>query len=1049
MSQIEPSMVTTPVGRPSIVALKEALSHAQQVDPFARVVIITDHQDVASAVRHELGASGLLNVTVQTGRRLAAELAEPILRDVTGGDAPAHRPLTRLLELQGVRKAAAEVVTQYEFQPAGRRRMIGSLATAFRHMQERLAVGESTDSGQDDMNQIAEDLLGKYLGLVHDMGCYTTSELPYRASEALVGQRPEGSDVPQVIHYLPRRLSEGDLQLARALSDIDRCRLVVGLTGDGQADQPIHEMIDRLGQPVDGDATAPDPLKRIVEDCSLSIVAAPDPEEEVRTVIRSIVAGDAPFHRTAVIYRQDNPYATLLRQELDAAGIPYSGTEYRSLANSPSGLLLLGLVDLAVSVDGEDAIDRERLIELMTSTAMSDSSQNVGGNHTGRVVPASQWAAMSREARADGPLQQWRRRLQAYVDHQEAISLDRDGTLPGRLRVLRREVDALLHFLDELGQALEELGSGTWRAAGTQLKTLLEVYGEDTVAESPDDRQRIEELLDSLSSLDDWGEELIAGALREVIHEGLQSPVSDRGRPVGAGVYLGPPAGVVGAKYGTLYVLGMVEKQFPPRPGTNPWIGASSTSAQRESALERYDFLGAMASAEKAVLCWPAATADRAAAYPSRWIIEAANLLNAGTEDGERLTYENIAENPADKPWLTVIPSREGGLRQLGGSAMEPADTSDYNLMHLVLNPSARLDEHPAVASDEHTLRALAARTARFSSELTAWDGRVDSAHSRVADIGGQTYPISPSALESWATCPYRYFLGRVLGLSSSAEVDEAEISSLERGLLVHRILERFVAEGGITEDDLINVAEEEFESAVARGVTGYHLLWDMEKQKILDALRKFFVKEAQWLGETQAHSRAEVEFGPETDAGDVVVTVEGLGEISFRGKMDRVDVLGDEVRVRDFKTGKPDPYFDGIQGRKADRTVDNGRALQLPVYLEAAQSVYPGKQITASYCFPLAENNTHNVAPYTAQDREQFDATLGVVVGMAREGIFPATPEQTDDEWGGNCKYCDFKRLCPARRRQFWERKGRFDPSLQPFNHLQGPAAIMDENND
>ena len=686
---------------------------------------------------------------------------------------------------------------------------------------------------------------------------------------------------------------------------------------------------------------------------------------------------------------------------------------------------------------------------MMTSVAMRDSSQNGDGSRDARAVPASQWAAMSREARAEGPLQQWHLRLQAYLDHQEAIALDRDGMLPGHLQGVRREVTALLAFLAGLAEELGTLGSGTWRASGVQLGRLLERYGPDTVAEAPEDRLRIEEMLESLSSLDEWGEALSPQALREVIHEGLQSPVSDRGRPVGSGVYLGPPAGVVGAEYETVYVPGMAEKQFPPRPGTNPWIGGSLSSAQHEMAQERYDFLGAIASAKRAVLCWPVATADRTAAYPSRWLIEAANLLHAGSEEGDRLTYENITENPAGKPWLTVIPSRESGLRQLDASPMEPADRSDYNLMHLVSSRSARLDQHPAVASDERILRALEARRGRFSSELTAWDGRVDSEDSRVADIGGRENPISPSALESWAACPYRYFLGRVLGLSSPTEIDEAEISNLERGLLVHRILERFVAEGGGTEEDLLNVAEEEFESAVARGVTGYHLLWDIEKQSIQDALRKFFVKEAQWLGESLSQSDAEIDFGQGTDAGEVVVSVEELGEVSFRGKMDRVDILGDEVRVRDFKTGKSEPYFDGIQGRKADRTVANGQALQLPVYLEAAQSVHPGKQITASYCFPLAENNTHDVAPYTAQDREQFHTTLGVIVGMARKGIFPATPEQTDDEWGGNCRYCDFKRLCPARRRQFWERKGRLDPTLQPFNNLQGPAAMMDEDND
>ena len=70
MSDSESPITTTSIGKFSLAALKEALERAQQEDPFARIVIIADHPDVASAVRHELGASGLLNVTVQTGRRL-------------------------------------------------------------------------------------------------------------------------------------------------------------------------------------------------------------------------------------------------------------------------------------------------------------------------------------------------------------------------------------------------------------------------------------------------------------------------------------------------------------------------------------------------------------------------------------------------------------------------------------------------------------------------------------------------------------------------------------------------------------------------------------------------------------------------------------------------------------------------------------------------------------------------------------------------------------------------------------------------------------------
>ena len=68
-----------------------------------------------------------------------------------------------------------------------------------------------------------------------------------------------------------------------------------------------------------------------------------------------------------------------------------------------------------------------------------------------------------------------------------------------------------------------------------------------------------------MEGLDDWDAPFGAQELRQVVQEGLQSPVSDRGRPVGSGVYLGPPAGIAGADYARVYVVGMVEKQFPPR----------------------------------------------------------------------------------------------------------------------------------------------------------------------------------------------------------------------------------------------------------------------------------------------------------------------------------------------------------------------------------------------------------------------------------------------------------------------------------------------------
>ena len=1053
MTQANSPLITSTVGKSSLSALTDAVKRAQVQDAFARVVVIADHPDVARSVRHEVGASGMFNVTLQTGRRLAAELAQPILRPPGAEITEARRPLTRLLEFQAVRQVSEPRVGQLGLKPAGLRRMYGSLASAFREMQERPHADDPTPDGPDDMRLLAESLFTDYLDLVHRRGYYTPAELSRLAAEAVEGHCLPESEIPNVIYYLPRRLSEGDLILARALLGRDRCQVITGLTGDRNADLAVSQLLEQLGYDWVEDTsgtTAVSPLQRRADEAALSIVVAPDPEEEVRTVIRSVVADEAPFHRTAIIYRQDNPYASLLRQELAAAGIPYSGVEYQSLATTPTGLLLLGIADLAASAGSEEVIDRDRLIDWITTTPVRQPPQGGTEYDNAQTVPGSQWANLARDARANGSPQQWKSRLDAHINSLEDHSRERDGEVSPRVTREKRQADALCQFVTTLAKSLHELGNpdnGDWDAAVSRLKDLVNDYHWPVDDESAADRQRIDELIDSLSDLKEWGEQFDAQTLQQVIRESLKSPVSGRGNSVGSGVYLGPPEGIAGADYKVVYAVGMVERQFPPRARANPWLGGSLSRLQGELALERYDFLAAVASTDRAVLCYLTATADRSAAYPSRWLIEAANLLHRKSVTDARLTYENLTENAAEKPWLTFIASREAGLRRLVDSMLEPADGADYNLMHLTALPRNAVSLHPAISSDTRMSKALVARGDRAGNTLSEWDGRVESTTDLVVAAGSRESPISPSALETWATCPYRYFLKYLLGLSAPPDEEDDQISALERGSLVHKILERFVADNGRTEAELLMLADEEFEVAEQRGVTGYPLLWEMEKESIRLSLQRFFEAEGQWVGGAPDLSRAEVHFGQGPETGEISVTLDAVGEIWFRGKIDRIDVLGDEVRVRDFKTGNPEPYYDGSQGRKASRTVANGRALQLPVYLEAAQAMYPDKAAIASYCFPLQVSEIHDVAPYTEDDKGDFHSSLRIILGMVRQGVFPATPEASGDEMGSNCHYCDFKRICPAKRRQFWERKGRRDSLLQPFNELSNRAAIRDDD--
>ena len=104
---------------------------------------------------------------------------------------------------------------------------------------------------------------------------------------------------------------------------------------------------------------------------------------------------------------------------------------------------------------------------------------------------------------------------------------------------------------------------------------------------------------------------------------------------------------------------------------------------------------------------------------------------------------------------------------------------------------------HPLALDGGPLGRALAMERARATRELTEWDGFVGGIAGSSRRLGGSLSQVmSPTRLEAWATCPYRHFLGSVLNLSAwETPEDVLTISPLERGSLVHAILERFINE--------------------------------------------------------------------------------------------------------------------------------------------------------------------------------------------------------------------------------------------------------------
>ena len=308
--------------------------------------------------------------------------------------------------------------------------------------------------------------------------------------------------------------------------------------------------------------------------------------------------------------------------------------------------------------------------------------------------------------------------------------------------------------------------------------------------------------------------------------------------------------------------------------------------------------------------------------HASRWLLEQAMELN-----GTRVTASEL-QRMGDSDWLTVVPSAESAL--LNGSAVDASDTLDYDLRHLVRWKMADqyVSRHPFAAGA--TLgSALQLGLARNSRNFTEWDGNGSSV-ARESRYAGYTLnrALSPTRLERWAACPFSYFLGNVLRIGSvETPEDVFSISALERGSLIHNILDGFmrrVAESGTMPQPheswsaghravLMSVAHEHFAKAESDGVTGRPVMWELERAQILADLDTFLERD-------DAHrarfgvipSSFEVKFGLRDGPWQEAVWSLDRGEqVRFRGVIDRVDTSPDgrTALVIDYKTGSPRQY--------------------------------------------------------------------------------------------------------------------------------------------
>jgi RecB family exonuclease len=1026
-----------PYGRAATTELATAIERAKRAlaDPMAPITVVVPTNLAGLSARRLIGsgrldgAGGLINVTFVSPDQLAATLAPARLDRV---------PLTDIALVAAIRAQLADEPDGFFAPVAGHRATEHALRAVY---HELTGAHEATlDALADSPSERTRAVVATVRAVRQRLGHTVDRRDVAEAATAQVQSGTSVASLGAVILYLLTDVAPVHGDLVRALGLRLPLSAIVGSTGDAVIDAASLEATVRLAPAATVQADAADPI------VLTRVASASDSDDEVRCTLREVMAladDGMPLDRIAVLYTAADPYARIVREQFAAAGIPHNGPGVRRLADTLAGRTLRALLALDATQFSRDAV-----IDLVSGAPLMVQ---------GSLVPATAWDRISREAGVVGGIDDWSRKL---ARHRAALDkrrhdLEADEASAGALARAGRQVatlDALDGFVRMLAVSLAaEVRPTSWRGLAEwvdELSGSLLQARDGWPPREVEALRRVRDVLTRLGGLDTVRPEPSFIEFVEEIDSELDEIADHVGR-FGDGVFFGPTRLAPGLDVDAVFVLGVAEglcpaarredALVPDRDRQRAVAGELLTRTQRV-LHDRRALLASLGTGRQVrVLSFPRGDGRTGRArQPSRWLVD---LLAART--GIRVDSSTIAVQAND--YVTTYRSFVDGLR----SAPAPLSLADRDLRVLERHVACGLEvRRHHLVTEPAIARGVEMITARASSALTRFDGNVvGQIVPRLASSSDQAIQgrvLSPSRLETWAGCPMRYFLGDVLRL---AQIDRPEdiltISALDRGTLVHAVLEQFVADlierdVDLSERDdyrpLYDIAARVMADYEAGGLTGRPILWRIATRDILADLDRFVEVDLRLRHARQLRPMAvELSFGLDGNPPAVLQLADGR-QLSFRGRIDRVDRRPDGAAVYDYKTGSAFTIdFD------AD-PVSGGAHLQLPIYAAAISQRFGIDDVDSYYWFTRQVGNPVG-ARFDADDARVRDV-LDTIVSGIEGGVFPAYPGGWNNYFNTfeNCRYCDFDRLCPRDRGAHWDAK-QDDPATESFVALRGPV--------
>ncbi|MCC9206520.1 PD-(D/E)XK nuclease family protein [Arthrobacter sp. zg-Y769] len=709
------------------------------------------------------------------------------------------------------------------------------------------------------------------------------------------------------------------------------------------------------------------------------VLSASDADDEARAVVRLVIeklAAGTPGHRIGVFYSAAEPYRALLAQRLGEAGVTFVGPSAHGLADTG---LARGLVNL-LSLDPANP-DIRVLLDVMAQGVLHWQEGS---------LPSS---AVCERLHASPPADQ------------EDADEDREPTEAEQKR--QQDYAQFTAFIAVLGERLAEVFTArTWtEVADTLADFVTEFLGPRAATERPElgkARKSVRDVIRDLELLHGIAPAPTAAAVRAAVARGIEARRFWTGSS-GTGVVLGSYDDGVGRDLDVVFITGAADGLAPARVRENPLLPDSAghllavklPTIHERAAARKDQFLRLLATGVERTILFPRGNLRAGGTLqPSRWLV--------GTE-------------------VRHLPSFAHGLMH-GSPTGVAATGQEWRVRHLLgtgsLAGDAVLDNVSAVRADRRN-----GIFSRFNGNLTGVSGSI---------IDPQK-PISPTNLEDWVISPLAYFLRRVLKAELFEDVTlEVQISNLQRGNLMHQVLEDYVrglTDGSqtVSSERLLEIAEAAFE-ATTNPAWLLHT-WDRDKSRIRTDLQKVHDSDQQARDDGWQHLAVEAEFGAEAGEPPVELDLPNGSTVRFRGKVDRVDRDSTgQVLVIDYKTGKADKYK---KLTREDPTA-GGTRFQLPVYGLFARrfSADPGAEVRAEYRFITADGKYERVGYDVGPDVEtRLREDAGLVMAALQAGVFPPRPESD--------RYTNHTTLTGAAGvRHTWERL-KDDPALSDYSRF------------